>query len=300
MGLECCKSILQAHQRQLTIVGMKKTTPSHIAHHYFKRLYKEQEKVKKGFKPDAIHDFRVAYKKLRAFLRMEAMMVAETSQVKFPHSFKNVYLAAGQIRDRQLFIGRIGPNKRSGNQAARKIHSLEKEIEERKNNNDLFLSRKDFDEMENNITMHLPLLARTALIKDFVQQKLDTVKKISAKKEYRDKELHSVRKCLKDIIYVAAIFREDLRSRVPFTGLYRSDYKKAEQLADALGSFNDITIALSFVSPSEIRKADPGERQYLQSVRRQLLMEKRRLKKTVLRKLSEFKPSSDQAERSRP
>ena len=148
--------------------------------------------------------------------------------------------------------------------------------------------------------MHLPLLARTALIKDFVQQKLDTVKKISAKKEYRDKELHSVRKCLKDIIYVAAIFREDLRSRVPFTGLYRSDYKKAEQLADALGSFNDITIALSFVSPSEIRKADPGERQYLQSVRRQLLMEKRRLKKTVLRKLSEFKPSSDQAERSRP
>jgi len=111
--------------------------------------------------------------------------------------------------------------------------------------------------------------------------------------------LHSVRKSLKDIIYVTTIFREDLRSRVPFSGLYRSDYKKAEQLAESLGSFNDITIALAFVSPSEIRKANPPERQYLQTLRRQWLMEKRQRKKDVLRKLMELKPSIDQALRSR-
>jgi CHAD domain-containing protein len=275
---------------------MKKTTPSHIAHHYFKRLYREQEKVKKDFKPAAIHDFRVAYKKLRAFLRMEALMVADASQARFPQAFKNVYLLAGEIRDRQLFIERLSVKKRNENQATRKIQSLKREIEERKNNNDLFFSKKDFDEMESNITMHLPLVTRIALVKDFVGQKLEAIQKIALKKEYRDKQLHSVRKSLKDIIYVTAIFREDLRRRVPFTGLYPSDYKKAQQLADSLGSFNDMTIALSFVSPSEIRKADPGERQYLQSLRRQWLMEKRQLKKQVVRKISEITPSIDQAQ----
>ena len=48
---------------------------------------------------DAVHDWRVDYKKLRAVLRMAS---EEDEKIDIPLSLKDVYSISGEIRDRQM------------------------------------------------------------------------------------------------------------------------------------------------------------------------------------------------------
>ena len=104
------------------------------------------------------------------------------------------------------------------------------------------------------------------------------------KNKYGDKDLHQIRKGFKDIIYVTAIAKDfNEYSSVPSWA--KENLKKADAIAHELGSFNDAGIALTFLPPREIRKADPGEANHLWAIRRRWLAEKRKLKKEILPRL---------------
>lgn len=258
---------------------MTKRKAVHIIRHSFKLLYKHAAKTKKGDAEDANHDFRVEYKKLRAFLRMLMLKAADPRHLKIPPSFKAMYHTAGQMRDRQLCVKRIKADRQAGGGALNKIRQLRKEIKE-VSAKGVVLTKKDFDDMEAGMIKYLPAVLPITSGEDFVAQKLIFINGIIDKKEYADKDLHDIRKGLKDIIYITAVYKT-FKEETPAASWTEEDLKKAGTLAHDLGLFNDTGIALSFLQPREIRKAGAEEGKHLWAIRRRWLAEKRKLKKEV-------------------
>ena len=263
---------------------MKKYEPAHIIHYYFKRLKKYIRQVEKNFNEETIHLFRVEVKKIRAFLRMLRLDATRPGELKFPHKFKKMYSLTGKIRDRQLYLKYLKENK-----LQHEITAAENEIEDLKKKKDEFLSKKELEEIEERFIENAPEKIDNELIKKFFLQKLDAIREIIAEQNYKDDRLHNIRKCLKDLIYIIRVFRNDLKIPSLFLFWNKTELKNAEDLAHTLGLFNDACVALSFVKISDIKKENKDKQEKLLIIRRKWLSEKRRLKKEVLVKLHVIK-----------
>jgi CHAD domain len=266
---------------------MTKRKATDIIRYCFKRLYKHGTRMKKGYGEDAIHDFRVDYKKLRAFLRMLMVKMTEPPDLNVPHSLKKMYATAGEVRDRQLCIKRIKADRQAGDAVPGKMHELKRDIMQLSAKED-FLSKKEFDGIEANIIRNLPVVVPIGLITDFVGEKIVSMNGIMEKNKYGDKDLHEIRKGFKDIIYVTTIAK-DFKEYGPVPSWAKETLKKADEMAHQLGSFNDAGIALTFLLPRDIRKAGAEEESQLWGIRRRWLAEKRKLKNEILPQLRSMK-----------
>ena len=161
--------------------------------------------------------------------------------------------------------------------------------EDLKKKKDEFLSKKELEEIEERFIENAPEKIDNELIKKFFLQKLDAIREIIAEQNYKDDRLHNIRKCLKDLIYIIRIFRNDLKIPSLFLFWNKTELKNAEDLAHTLGLFNDACVALSFVKISDIKKENKDKQEKLLIIRRKWLSEKRRLKKEVLVKLHVIK-----------
>ncbi|HYM94846.1 MAG TPA: CHAD domain-containing protein [Chitinophagaceae bacterium] len=258
---------------------MKKNDPRYIIRYYFNRLCKYSVQVRRDYNKNIIHLFRVDVKKLRAFLRMLRGGIKEPELLKFSHKFKKMYSLTGNIRDRQLCLKRIKEfdgtkNKKLEN----RISGLEEEIKQLKEKKDSFLSKKEFSEIEKKIIEITPVEIQDGLLKNFISQKLEAIREIIAKGQFKDKELHAIRKSIKDMVYINRIYRDNIQSPLPFLFWGNDELKNAEDISHLLGLFNDACIALSFVKPADYKKYHGKEKQSLVLLRRKWLGEKRELK----------------------
>jgi len=267
-----------------------KSDPGHIIHYYFKRLHKNASRIEKGFNEKLIHLFRIDVKKLRAFLRMMRLEAEEPGELKFPSAFKKMYSLAGKIRDGQLYLERLKKTETSSeNRLHKTISSFEKKLEDLMEKKDSFLTNEKIKEIEEKIKKYSLHKIGATLIKKFFLQKIAVIKEIIIQEYYKDKEVHNLRKNIKDIIYIAGIYRDDLKTRLPFMFWNKTEFKKAGELAHTLGQFNDVRIALSLLKPADIKKKDSDEKELLLSIRMQWLAEKRKLKIEILNKIPMIK-----------
>ena len=79
----------------------------HITNNHYRKLKKHIKKVSEDFNLEAIHQFRVEYKKLRAFLRMILQDHVTAGEIKISKKLKKGYNISGSIRDLQLQQQRI-------------------------------------------------------------------------------------------------------------------------------------------------------------------------------------------------
>ena len=86
---------------------MNKLSPRHIVKNYYRKLKKELGKVPRSFDTETIHQFRVEYKKLRAFLRMLSVQPVKEKKLKISKKIKTYYRLCGLLRDLQLQQKRI-------------------------------------------------------------------------------------------------------------------------------------------------------------------------------------------------
>jgi len=189
----------------------------------------------------------------------------------------------GKIRDRQLCLKRIKQNERADDGRFRnEVHSLEKKIKELEEKRSGFLTKNEFEAIEEDIIKVLPIASADVLVSGFFKQKLNVINKIASKSELSDQELHNVRKAIKDIIYITRIYRDDLNMPLPFPFWNEAELQMAESFSHKLGLFNDTCIALSFLASPEINKTKMPAHEHLQVMRRRWLSEKRKLKKRIL------------------
>jgi CHAD domain-containing protein len=57
--------------------------------------------------PEAIHQLRVGYKKLRAFLRLVKLSSSAEKGFVIPSTLRAIYVCAGRVRDLQIYFYKI-------------------------------------------------------------------------------------------------------------------------------------------------------------------------------------------------
>ena len=85
---------------------------------------------------------------------------------------------------------------------------------------------------------------------------MEAVSTIHKQPVYEDDDLHTARKCIKDVIYIIKIYQDDMQLPLPFMPWNKKELQKAEHIAHILGLFNDARIELDLLQSVCISK--PG------------------------------------------
>src|SRR5438045_9254481 len=74
----------------------------HITTSHYRKIKTYMAKISSDLNEESLHRFRVEYKKLRAFLRMQSEPAITANKIKIAKDLKKAYTIAGSIRDLQL------------------------------------------------------------------------------------------------------------------------------------------------------------------------------------------------------
>jgi len=245
------------------------------------RIHKYGSQLPGHFEAEDIHELRLEYKKLRAFIRLVQMNEGASKQLIIPPAVKDLYHAAGAVRDTQLF--RVHAAEWAAGQSISLpyyLRQLEKQLFAAKEALVKAVEEVDVDKEFQKMAKGLPKALDDAAIRKFIHQKVAAIQIILLALE-KDKELHSIRKHLKDIIYNIRIFDNDWGISFPIIA-WRSE-KRLQHTADALGDFNDQCTALSFLSEAAGRDLPREEK----AVIAQWISRKREEKESMKRNVME-------------
>lgn len=250
---------------------MNRTSQEQVIRKYSGQLEKLGRKIPGSFEVEDIHHWRVEYKKLRAFLRMSNSRTKEPKQL-ISDELKIIYKTAGTIRDIQLFI----PALHSALPDHSSVTPVYSSLLQRK----LFIDKKDFIKIHEKISFNaewetwcclLPDYLTTENIKRFVQQNITAIR-LMLLVPITDKNLHNIRKHLKDIIYNVHTCSSVWGITFPVTAW--KNEKIMSDLALELGNYMDTCNKLLFFEPSYTNLLPLEEKKILKVIQKDWLNEK--------------------------
>lgn len=264
---------------------MKQAYLAAVIKKHGRRIKQYGEQLPGSFETEMIHDLRVEYKKLRAFLRL-LQMDGTARHLTMPADIKTVYHAAGHVRDLQLFLQQVLVwAEKEAVAVPGYLQYLHQRLFKAKETLVTTIEHLKAGKVIEYITQELPAYLEDVAIRKFIHRKVAAVQIILLALE-KDKELHTIRKQLKDIIYNIRIFDSDWGISFPVTA-WRSE-KCLNDTAAMLGDFNDRCLALSFLSDSIIDSLPEAERGALRSWRSALLQEKEVCKQQMIEQLAQL------------
>jgi|GEM_PF-677188 CHAD domain-containing protein len=230
-------------QERLYLFNMKGKELEKIVDKYLRSLEKYCRNIPGSFTVEDIHELRVGYKRLRAFLRL-CSEDPRARHLEIPEPLSEVYRAAGAVRDLQLFISNIT--------LFAKVHFLLPEFAKCMNHQ-LFKAKEqlvkkiekvDWDKVSKSIKQELPSHLGDSIIRQFVNRNVAGIHILQLAAE-REKDLHDVRKKLKDLLLVNRVFEHDWGISFPFPPW--KNEKQVNVLAEKLGEFNDECIGQTYL-----------------------------------------------------
>jgi CHAD domain-containing protein len=263
---------------------LNKLNQEKVIEKYAGQLRKLCDRIPGHFEEEDIHDWRVNYKKLRAFLRMVTTGVDGHLPVMTPE-FKKIYAAAGQVRELQLFLATLKCSATLDLNALPVYHhQLEKQLFAAKEE---FIKRTDvfsFEKETDRWMLMLPEYLDKKIILRFVQRKITAIRLLLLVTG-EDEHLHSIRKNLKDIIYNIRTFSGVWGISFPVIA-WKSEKQLAE-IAEELGAYNDRCNALVHFEENILVALPETEKLVLQKHRDSLLLGKNIFKEQLLAQLKE-------------
>lgn len=191
------------------------------------------EDVNEGFDAEAIHAFRVAIKSLRSFLRLQKMLTGG-KKIRISAKCKRLYDMVGAIREAQLEIAYWEGSKEFVPAYCAYLHLT---IAQKKKEWGKYYTQSVFKKLDKKLAAikYTPMKADApgAFFGDRLTKALDVVNK----KDVDAEQLHTARKRIKDVLYVAKMMTKEKDAvkkhdtRVPI--------KKLDALADLVGALND-------------------------------------------------------------
>ena len=244
-----------------------------VVNHYGRTIQQLCREIPGEFKVDMIHDLRVAYKKLRAFIRL---LQIEDRKLQIPDDLKLIYRSCGTVRDLQLVLEKLEPD-------AADIPSFIKGLR-----HDLFLAKEllvlniedtSVGRCIKELREALPSEINEGTVRQFVQQKIAAIHILLLALE-NEEELHGIRKALKDLVYVKKMLDEEQIIHYPFSE-WRSD-KKLLDLTTLLGDLNDCYIALSYFGEDRLAHMPAKEQIHLKKIKQQWTASKEQLQQKAM------------------
>jgi len=261
---------------------MKRAYLADVIRKHGRRIKRYCDQLPGNFEVEMVHDLRLEYKKLRAFSRL----LQESKQGRhliIPHEIKSVYHGAGRIRDLQLFIPLVlDKSVAEGVLFTEFLSHLQQRLFRSKELLVKAIEHLKANKAIDQLVEALPASLEDKVIRRFIHRKIASVQVMLLALE-KDKELHAIRKQLKDILLNIRIFDSDWGISFPVTA-WRSE-KRLQDVASMLGDFNDRCIALSFLADSFVHTLPNEEKDGLMHWRAVLTQEKRQIMENLKEQL---------------
>jgi len=259
-----------------------------IIQQFFKRLNISMTLIKKDFDSTAIHDFRVDVKKLRSFIKLLALEPKAAKDLMLPPGIKKLYTLCGKIRDIQLQQLRMKEAFKDYNQLDEFENLLNNEMNRWMKKVNIALRYRPLLDAEQKLPGNLPDRLSRGSIQQFFKQKKENMCTIISVGFFIDDELHSIRKNIKDIIYINKLLVGNVGMPVKAMQWDKAEIKRAELLAQELGRYNDYCFALSFLKSDRLKTIKSKERKSIQIIRKEWKLEKRLKRKEIIASLPAY------------
>lgn len=265
---------------------MNKKQIRRVVKGYYHELKLYYQQLLPGYGVTSIHQFRVNYKKLRAFLRMTMSREAAPAQMPVTKQLKATYRLCGSIRDLQLHRRQL-QNAYRGQQRPpgtyllhlkQQIALLKKEL------------RAGFAETiiaaDVKKTMRsLPDSFSKKQFHRYVKQQQDAVRQLVNLGKFTDTNIHQIRKLLKDLYYNInatdaagiAAKKEKLPAEI--------SQNSFNSLLDELGKFQDLATEIRLLNAFHLKGLPATEKKGLERLRDICVVQKNQLKRNLVGQL---------------
>jgi CHAD domain-containing protein len=265
---------------------MNKGEIKNITDNYYRKLKKHSKTVVESFDAEAIHLFRVEYKKLRAFLRMLSQGEDTTGEIRILKKLKRAYNISGVIRDLQLQLQRILESaKKEPKNPQAYLTLLQKEIDKLKPELLNIISENPVAESKKKTDTALPYIFQLQDFKLFIQKKQANINSIIASGHFSDDTIHGIRKNLKDLFYNLESYPGIPHNLSSLNILYEKDEKYFDQLLNELGDFQDKCTAIALLKSNWIDSLNTYNRELLERIKKVWIKEKVNMKQSLIKKL---------------
>lgn len=267
---------------------MDKKKVIHITDDLFRKLKKRFNQVIPGFDLEAIHQFRVEYKKLRAFLRMLSRQ-GKPGKISITGRLKRMYRCAGSLRDLQFLEQRLQVDlKQPGKELPDCIGIIQQEMDTLKTQFSGPADGKIIKEARKKVVKALPGNSYKNLFKIFAEKKRTEINALMSSQTFSDTQVHSIRKGLKDLFYNLQLFKETGTPAFPVNKWNKEKMKWIEQLLVDLGGFQDSCTAIDLLERhcAADRNSKAGIK--IKQLDKKWKLEKRRSKRLLVNKLKQL------------
>jgi CHAD domain-containing protein len=257
-----------------------------ITDNHYWQLNKLIKKISAHFFARDIHEFRVEYKKLRAFLRMISAEYSIAGEIKVGKKLKTVYHILGAVRDIQVLKKSIlKATKQDPVKPKEYLLLLQKEIKELQKEFAEMILTKPVIGSKNKTDGYLPYKFSVSNFTDFAHHKLVAVNTIIVSGNFADNNIHSIRKNLKDLFYNLKILPAIKNEKLSIEILRSKDGKYFNDFLDTLGNFQDKHTAVDFLKPDVLKNLNTYNRELLKRVKKNWLKEKAIIKQLLIKQL---------------
>ena len=262
---------------------MKRQALEEVVIRHIGGIEKHSNRLPGSFDQEDIHDLRVGYKKIRAFLRL-LQLEKDGSDLHIPDKLKAVYQICGKVRDWQLFLAELHA---IGVTAALPVSLTRwcQQLFTYKEQAVTAIEAINFKKLRDAIAKELPRQLHDETIKKFVLQKVAAIHIVLLAAD-NEHDLHTIRKQLKDIIYTIRIFEHDLG--IPFPVSAWTSEKELSDMASRLGDFNDLCLSISLLQSGYSNAGNKEEKSILQELHDNRLHQKEEQQQQLLQQVGEL------------
>lgn len=258
----------------------------HITNNHYRKLKKQIKIVAEDFDVEAIHQFRVEYKKLRAFLRMISQQHEMAGEIKISKKLKKGYNISGSIRDLQLQQQRImAATKQELKKPQAYISLLQKEIEKLQPELSEIFLEKPVTASKNKTDASIPDEFPLNSFRNFVQKKWEAIYAIIASRHFSDDNIHAIRKSLKDLFYNLKIYEGEEHELLSLSIWKGKDEQYFNEILDELGSFQDKCTAIALLKSYWLNKLNTYNRELLERIKKEWVKDKVNMKRLLVKEL---------------
>ena len=251
------------------------------------KLKKQAKAILVDVDVEGLHKLRVAYKKLRAFLRMLSLQKKATVSIKISNKLKACFKKAGSIRDILLQQQNLlkAVKDKEIKKPASYLTLLQKESDQLKKELQKIVSIKAVTSNYKKTSALLPDKLSIKKFRNFLQQQWAIIDAIILSGSLSDENFHSIRKSLKDIFLNLNIYEKTKHGMLTNSIWRGKDTAYYTALLKELGNLHDIFTGISLLRIKLIKDLNKQNLAQLDKIKKVWQKQKATIKKTLITRL---------------
>ena len=217
--------------------------------------------------PEAVHQLRISYKRLRALVRL-ARLGNRKKHARIPGDLKNIYHLAGDLRNHQLYYKSL---LLIHSEPSNYIDHIRQRVVQKETSLTHTIGQANFPILAKKLRKNLPAAIGRKQLKQFIAGRSASILHL-IKPGITDSDLHTLRKYLKDITYdVQAMGRTSKKNKL-IAGKNKLNHLK--KLGALLSAHQDVVVNLSLMDADQGVASFIAGREWLAQAREQWVVQK--------------------------